>query len=143
MAGGCQASAHLVLGVAHTGLTASPTLDPAHPICHPNPHNISSPVPTPMLGQEVGRSPRSRGHTHLQFFSSPVNSIFPGLWPGQICWFHHVGPSIHPPGPLLTTCCLHPHWAILLTACRLHPCPSAVHSLWAGPGGCPLTPLAP
>lgn len=109
---------------------SQPHLDPVHPICHPNPHNISNPVPTPTLGQEVERTPRSRTHTHLQFLSGPVSSIFPGLWPRQICRLHLSGLLYTQPGPSLTTCCLHPYQAILLTASCLHPCPSPLHSLW-------------
>lgn len=127
-------------GVCSPGAWGGSHRPHSQPHLGPRPSHVPPQPPQHLLGQEVGRT--SRAHTHLQFLSGPVSSIFRGLWPGR-----SAGPLIlsllcpHP-GPLLTTRCLHPYWAILLTACLLHPCPSALHSLWADPWSLP-TPLAP
>lgn len=128
MAGGCRVSAHLVPGVAHTGLTASPTLTQSIPYATPTP--TTSPIlhPLPRWGRRWGELEAEP--THLQLLSGPVSSIFPGLWPGQICRLHLSGLLYTYSGPSLTTRCLHPYQAILLTASCLHPCPSPLHSLW-------------
>lgn len=73
---------------------SQPHLGPRASHDHPNPHNISNPVPTPMLGREVGRTPRA--HTRLvSLRPCDLHLSWPLAW--QICWFHHVEPTLHPP----------------------------------------------
>lgn len=114
--GAGRASAHLVPGVAHTGLTASPTLTQSIPYATPTP--TTSPILCPLPGW-------GRGGENSQ--QQDPQTLKVSLRPCEL----HLSGLLHThPGPSLTTRCLHPSQAILLTTSCLHPCPSALHSLW-------------
>lgn len=135
MAGGCQASAHLVPRVAHTGLTASPTLTQSIPYANPTPQHLQSCAHSHTGAGGRENSQKQNPHTptvslrpcelHLSlplaWADLPVASVGPTLHSPRAIADHPLPPSL--PGHL---------------ADLLHPCPSALHSLWADPGGCPL-----
>lgn len=120
-------------GVAHTGLTASPTLAQSIPHATPTPQHLQS-----CAHSHAGAGGGENGQTQDPY--TPSVSLRPCelhlSW--FLAWADLPGLLYTHAGPSLTTRCLHPYRAILLTASCLHPCPSAPHPLWADPGGCLL-----
>jgi hypothetical protein len=135
----CQLTQHLPAVRVHEP-ASQPALPqtPSIPRATPTPVTSSSLCPT-MLGQKgrqqrVGRTPQGRAPTHMQLLLVPIFSLGRSMGSAILV-------RLQPALPLRAIAdCLLPPFLLghLADHLRLHPCPSALHSLWVDSGHHPL-----
>lgn len=115
MAGGCQASAHLVPRVAHTGLTASPTLTQSIPYANPTPQHLQSCAHSHTGAGGRENSQKQNPHTPtVSLRPCELHLSLPLAWADLPV--ASVGPTLYSPKAIADHRCLHPYRAILLTS---------------------------